>query len=111
MEGTEGAGAGSVHDAVSTSQVILLADSTGNHITQKSRKRVFLPINIGVGNPLHHIIGHSISHASLFQGRTPTRVTETGTQGDHQFHGSGNPKDNTGPTPVIIALRPIAGIA
>ena len=110
VEGAHGAGASGVHDAIGPPQVVLLADSAGDHITEKPRKGVFLPGNVRVGDPLHHVLGYDIRDAGLFQRRTPEGMAEPGAQGYHQFQGAGYAEDDAGPAPVIVALRSVAGI-
>ena len=110
VEGAERAGAGGIHDAVGPSQIILLADPAGDHVAEKPGKGVFLPGNIGVGDPLYHVFGYGIFHSGVFQRRSPEGVAEASSQGNHQLHGAGYTEDDAGPAPVIGALRSVSGI-
>ena len=110
VEGAEGAGAGSVHDAVGPPQVVLLADPPGDHVAEEAGEGVLLPGDVGVGNPRHHVVGHVVGHAGLFQSLPPAGVAEAGAEGDHELQGAGDPEDDAGPAPVVVALRAVARI-
>ncbi len=66
VKGAEGAGAGSVNNAVGPSQVVLLAYPSCHHIAEQSGEGIFLPGDVGVRNPLDHIVGNGVVNPCFF---------------------------------------------
>ena len=99
--------ASGVHHAVGAAQVVLLADPAGHHVPQKAGKGVLLPRDIGVGDPLHHVLGDRVVDSRILQRRAPDRMTQARAQRDDQLQRAGDAEDDAGAALVEAALRAV----
>ena len=110
MQRAQRAGAGGIHHAVGAAQIELLADPAGDHVAEQAGEGVFLPGDVGVGDPLHHVVGDRLVDPRILERRTPDRVTQARAERDDQFQRSGDPENDAGAALVEAALRAVTRV-
>ena len=110
VDGGEGAAAGGVADAVGAAEIEVTADAAGDDVAEETGKGIFLPGDIGIGDPLHGIGGDGIVDAGVLQRRPPARMAEAGAEGDDQLQGAGDAENDADALAVEILFRAVAGI-
>ena len=110
IEGAQGTAAGGIADAVGAAKVEMLADASGDHVAEQPGKGIFLPGDVGFGNPLDGVVGGGVVNAGFLHGGAPDWMAEPGAEGNDQFEGAGNAEDDADPFPVEFLAGAVAGI-
>ena len=96
VQRTQRAGAGRIDDAVRAVQIEPVGDPPRDHVAEQTGEAVLLPGHVAFGNSIHHVLGHVVGDAGIFEGLPPLRVTESGTEWDHQFECPRDAEDHRG---------------
>ena len=110
VDGTQTAGAGCVHHTVGAAQVKSVADAAGDHVAQQAGERIFLPGDVAVGNIVDDGRFLVFGETLVFEGSSPKRVPQAGSQGDNQLLGTGDPEDNGGVLAVEFTILGVSSV-
>ncbi len=108
MNRAHGTGACRIHHAVCPAQIKAVADSSGNHIAQQPRKRIFLPRHIRLSDALNHFFSFIRRNAGIFQGFAPFWMSESCAQRNHQFLCSGYAENYADLIPVKLSALAVS---
>ena len=108
VDRADGAGAGGVDHAIRPAQVQPVGDPSRGDVAEQTRKRILLPSDVRVGDPLDDLFRLRFGDARGLQRPSPDRVAESRTERDHEFERAGDAEDHAHAAAVEWLRRPFA---
>ncbi len=109
MHGAERTGAGRIYRAVRAAEIEAVRNASGDDVAEQARERVFLPFDILLLNPLHHILRDVIAESGVFQGFAPERMPKPRAERNDKFLRAGHAENHAGAAAIKFAPQ-ISGI-